>query len=312
VSRVLITGATGFIGRHLVPALVARGFQVRVALRDAEQAKALAPGIEPVVIGDIVQADWRPALADVDAVVHLAGIAHTGDASSEESYERVNRWAAVDLARAASDAGIRFVFMSSVRAQCGPAVPEVLTESTPPAPTDAYGRAKLAAEREIAALPGPHVILRPTLVYGRGVGGNMGALIRLARLPVPLPFGAMRNARSLLAVENLIEAVVLALTSEALLNGTFLVADATPLSFAEILAHLRRGAGRAPGLVPVPPSLLAGGLKLMGRGEVWERASGNLVVSTARIEALGYRPALAAADALAALGAAAGGASSPP
>jgi UDP-glucose 4-epimerase len=134
--------------------------------------------------------------------------------------------------------------MSSVRAQCGPAVPEVLTESTPPAPTDAYGRAKLAAEREIAALPGPHVILRPTLVYGRGVGGNMGALIRLARLPLPLPFGAMRNARSLLAVENLIEAVVLALTSEALLNGTFLVADATPLSFAEILAHLRRGAGR--------------------------------------------------------------------
>ena len=126
----------------------------------------------------------------MSTVVHLAGIAHTGDASPEESYDRVNRWAAIDLARAAADAGIRFVFMSSVRAQTGTDCVEVLTESTPPAPTDAYGRAKLAAERDIAALPGLHVILRPTLVYGRGVGGNMAALLRLARLPVPLPFGA--------------------------------------------------------------------------------------------------------------------------
>jgi nucleoside-diphosphate-sugar epimerase len=303
MSRVLVTGATGFIGRHLAPALVARGFAVRAALRHAEQANALGPGIEPVVIGDIVDPDWGPALADVDGIVHLAAIAHTGDASPEESYDRVNRWAAVDLARAASDAGARFVFMSSVRAQAGPAAAELLTESTPPAPTDAYGRAKLAAEREIAALPGPHVILRPTLVYGRGVGGNMGALIRLARLPVPLPFGAVRNARSLLAVENLVEAVALALTSEALLRGTFLVADAAPLSFAEILTHLRRGAGRVPALVPVPPNLLASGLKLVGRGEIWERLGGNLAVSTARIEALGYRPPLTSADALAALGA---------
>jgi len=304
MSRVLITGATGFIGRHLAPALVARGFGVRATLRHAEQANALAPGVEPIVIGDIAEADWRPALAEVDAVVHLAGIAHTGDADPEESYDRVNRWAAVDLARAAADAGIRFVFMSSVRAQTGPTALEVLTESTPSAPTDAYGRAKLAAERDIAALPGLHVILRPTLVYGRGVGGNMAALLRLARLPVPLPFGAVRNARSLLAIENLSEAVVLALTSEALVRGTFLVADPVPLSFADILTHLRRGAGRAPGLVPVPPSLLAGGLKLIGRGEIWDRLGGNLAVSTARLEALGYRPALTSADALAALGAA--------
>jgi nucleoside-diphosphate-sugar epimerase len=304
MSRVLITGATGFIGRLLASALLARGFGVRAALRHAEQANALAPGIEPVVIGDIVEADWGPALAEVDAIVHLAGIAHTGDASPEESYDRVNRWAAIDLARTAADAGIRLVFISSVRAQTGPTALEVLTESTPPAPTDAYGRAKLAAERGIAALPGDHVILRPTLVYGRGVGGNMGALLRLARLPVPLPFGAVRNARSLLAVENLVEAVVLALTSEALLRGTFLVADPVPLSFADILTHLRRGAGRAPGLVPVPPSLLAGGLKLVGRGEIWDRLGGDLAVSTARIEALGYRPALTSADALAALGAA--------
>ena len=141
-----VTGATGFIGRHLATALVARGFGVRAALRHVDQANALGPGIEPIVIGDVAEADWGPALADVDAVVHLAGIAHTGDASSEETYERVNRWATVDLARAASDAGIRFVFMSSVRAQAGPAVAQVLTESTPPAPTDATPRAPRYAD----------------------------------------------------------------------------------------------------------------------------------------------------------------------
>jgi UDP-glucose 4-epimerase len=130
----------------------------------------------------------------------------------------------------------------------------------------------------------------------------MGALVRLARLPIPLPFGAMRNARSLLAVENLAEAVVLALTSQAALGGTFLVADAVPLRFADIIAHLRRGAGRAPGLVPVPPRILGGALKLAGRGDMWERLSGNLVASTARLQALGYAPPLAPADALAALG----------
>lgn len=302
MSRVLLTGATGFIGRHLAPALVARGFLVRAALRRPEQDDALASDVEPIVIGDIAEADWRRALTDIDAVVHLAGIAHTGDASPVEAYERVNRRAAVDLARAAFDVGAGFVFVSSVRAQNGPAAAEVLTEDAVPAPTDAYGRSKLAAERDIAALGGTYVILRPTLVYGRGVGGNMGTLLRLARMPFPLPFGAMHNRRSLLAVENLTEAVVLALGGEGLRGGTFLVADALPLSVADIITHLRRGAGRVPALVPVPPSLLSGALKLVGRGEAWDRLSGDLVVSTARLEARGFRPPLATADALAALG----------
>jgi nucleoside-diphosphate-sugar epimerase len=303
MSGILMTGATGFIGRHVAPALAAQGFRVRAALRRAEQVNSLDPAIEPMVVGDLAgDVDWRPALAAVGSVVHLAGIAHTGTSRSDEAYDRVNRQAAVHLARAARDAGARLVFMSSVRAQTGPAASDIVTEDIPAVPTDAYGRSKLAAEREIVALGGPHVILRPTLVYGRGVGGNMGALIRLARLPIPLPFGAMRNARSLLAIENLTAAVQLALNSPAALGGTFLVADAVPLWFADIIAHLRRGAGRAPGLVPVPPRILGGALKLAGRGDMWERLSGNLVVSTARLQALGYAPALAPAEALAALG----------
>jgi nucleoside-diphosphate-sugar epimerase len=302
MSRVLLTGATGFIGRHLAPALAAQGLSVRAALRRPEQMKGLDPAIEPVVVGDLAEeVDWRPALLGIESVIHLAGIAHTGASRSDASYDRVNRQATVHLARAARDAGARFLFVSSVRAQSGPAAPGVLNEDTLPAPTDAYGRSKLAAEREIAALGGACVILRPTLVYGRGVGGNMGALLRLARLPIPLPFGAIRNARSLLAIENLAAAVQLALTSHAALGGTFLVADAVPLSLAEIVALVRRGAGRRAGLIPVPPQILGGALKLAGRGEIWERLTGNLVVSTARLKALGYVPR-APADALVALG----------
>ena len=167
-----------------------RGFRVRAALRRPEQTNALAAGVEPVVVGDIAGADWRPALAGVDSVVHLAAIAHAEDVSPEQVYDRVNRRAAVSLARAAFEAGARFVFMSSVRAQTGSSAPDIRTEDALPVPTEAYGRSKLVAEREIAALGGAYVILRPTLVYGRGVGGNMGALVRLARLSLPLPLGA--------------------------------------------------------------------------------------------------------------------------
>lgn len=300
-ATVLVTGATGFIGRHLVPELLAHGFGVRVALH--RPGPDLAVGVTAVTIGDLTdEVDWRSALVDVDAVVHLAGLAHTGGDTPEAAYDRVNRWASVRLAAAARDAGARFAFVSSVRAQTGPTAAGTLSEESPATPTDAYGRSKLAAEREIAALGGPFVILRPTLVYGNGVGGNMAALMRLARLPVPLPFGAVRNARSLLAVENLTSAIVLALTNEAALGGTFLAADQAPVSLAEIITALRKGRGRGPGLIPVPPALVGGALTLLGQGAVWERLSGSLVVSTARLSAIGYRPPVTTEAALAALG----------
>ena len=305
-GTVLVTGATGFIGRHLVPALLARGFSVRVALRRPADIIGLPVEVIPFIVGDLNEAvDWPPSLQDADAVVHLAGLAHTGGGIPEAAYDRVNRWATVRLAEAAREAGARFVFMSSVRAQTGPTAPGTLTEDSPPMPTDAYGRSKLKAEREIAALGGRFVILRPTLVYGKGVGGNMRSLTRLARLPIPLPFGTIGNARSLLAVENLIAAIILALTSDAALGGTFLVADEAPVSLAEIVTFLRRGSGRGRGLIPVPPALIAGPLTLLGQKGMWERLSGSLVVSTARLSTLGYRPAVTTEAALAALGASA-------
>lgn len=301
--RILVTGATGFVGRHLVPALAAGGFQIRAALRRQSGTALFGSNIETCQIGDLGQPqDWPSHLAGIDAVVHLAGIAHTGTSIGDEVYDRINRLATRDLAQAARDARIRFIFMSSVRAQSGPAAPGILSEDMPARPTDAYGRSKLAAERDISGLGGPFVILRPTLIYGIGVRGNMGALMRLARSPFPLPFGAVRNARSLLAIGNLVEAVKLCVMSEAVPGGTFLLADPEPTSLPEMISFLRRGAGRAPGLVNVPPGLLATTLRLLGRADLWARLTGDLVVSAERIRAAGYAPKVTTAEGLFALG----------
>lgn len=301
-GTVLVTGATGFVGRHVVPDLVARGFTVRVALRRPAEISVFGHEVTRFVVGDMTaDVDWRSWLRGADAVLHLAGIAHTGSVS-EDAYDRVNRVATVRLAAASRDAGARFVFVSSVRAQSGPAAEGVLTEDSVPAPTDGYGRSKLAAEREIAALGGPYVILRPTLVYGHGVRGNFQMLRFLASLPAPLLLGGIHNARSLLAVENFAAAIDLALTSEAALGGTFLAADAAPVSLAEILTLLRKGAGRRPWLVPIPTAFFDAALTLARQRDLRDRLLGNLVVSTARLEALGYASVVSPETALPALG----------
>jgi UDP-glucose 4-epimerase len=301
-GRILVTGATGFIGRHLVPALSSRGFHVRAAVRQHGRSFAFGPEVEIAPLGDLrSEVNWRPLVAGMHAVVHLAGIAHTGPAVARDVYERVNRLAVRDLSQAARAVGSRLIFLSSVRAQAGATAPAILTEDTKPEPSDDYGRAKLEAERDIAAIGGRFVILRPVLVYGPGVAGNMGALLRLARLPFPLPFGSVHNARSLLAIENLIEAIALCATSESALAGTFLVADDASLSLPAMISSLRWGAGRRPGIFPVPTPLLAIATRALGKADAWRRMAGNLVVSTERIKSIGYAPVVTTHDALAAM-----------
>ena len=145
------------------------------------------------------------ALAGVDAVIHSAGIAHAMSGVPEDDYRLLNTEATIRLAQAAQRAGARrFVFLSSIRAQCGPVEDEVQTESIEPKPIDAYGRSKLAAEQGLATLDIDWVALRPVLVYGPGVKGNMAELIRLARSRLPLPFGGLTARRSLLSLDNLV------------------------------------------------------------------------------------------------------------
>lgn len=300
MRTIALTGATGFIGRYLMSELPKRGYKIRALLRRPAQ---FALQCDSAVIGDLTRPqNLAAAFADVDAVVHSAGIAHAMSGVPADDYRTINTDATVALAQAAARAGSRrFVFLSSIRAQCGPTSDATLTEELAARPTDDYGRSKLAAEQGLAKLDHDWVSLRPALVYGPGVKGNMAALVSLARSPYPLPLGGLKAKRSLLALDNLVDAVVHVLGSAEPLRRPFIVADPEPLTVGEMIAAMRSGIGRQPGLIPVPQWLLATALRTGGRQEWVDRLCSPLVGSSAALQALGWSPRVHTPAGLAAL-----------
>jgi nucleoside-diphosphate-sugar epimerase len=289
--RVLVTGASGFIGRPLVAALDGAGYAVRAAVRE-RRGQSFPPGVEVAALPDLAAPiDWSALVGDMHAIVHLAGIAHVGPDIPESAYDRVNHLASADLARASASAGARrFVLMSSIRAQTGAVADHPLSEADDPRPTDAYGRSKLAAEAAVLASGVPFAILRPVLVYGPGVKGNLASLLRLAALPIPMPFGRLTNRRSMLALCNLIAAVRFALEGAHAVNQTFIVSDPDALSVAETISILRAALGRNPALLAVPPGLLSLLLGLIGQRASFERLAGTLIAEPTGLLAAGWRP----------------------
>ena len=241
IKRILFTGASGFVGRALVPALLARGFQLRLPLREGTAFPDLPAGSERVAIPDLETADWPAMMDGIDAVVHLAAIAHIGPSVPDDAYERINHQASVVLGRAASASGHvqRFIFMSSIRAQTGVSSNVPLHIGLPPQPTDAYGRSKLAAEQDLARLPDLAVTsLRPVVIYGKEAKGNVATLLKLARTGLPLPIGGLMAKRSYLSLDRLVAVVIDALESETPMMGPKIVADPEPMTLAEFLDHL--------------------------------------------------------------------------
>lgn len=304
-GRVLVTGASGFVGRPLVRALADAGVPVRATSRDP-RAAGLPATVETVATPDYRSAvDWTPLLAGVDRVVHLAGIAHTGVAASTAAYEQVVHRATAELAAACARAGVpRLVFMSSVRAQTGPAADTVLTEDDAAQPSDDYGRAKLAAEDAVRVAAVDWTILRPVLVYGPGVKGNLAGLLRLADTPWPLPVKGFGGRRSLLSLDNLIAAVRHVLQVPAAARQTYLVADPAPVTLPQILVALRRGLGRPPRMFALPGWLFETGLRGLGKEEVWQRLNGSLVADPGKLMRAGWRPQGNTMDGLASMAAA--------
>jgi nucleoside-diphosphate-sugar epimerase len=307
-TRVLVTGATGFVGRALVRRLLADGRQVRAAVRPG--ATALPREVETAVIGDIgPETDWRTALAGVGAIVHLAARAHVLRDSSPDVhalYRAVNTLGALRLAEAAAAAGVRrFVFLSSARVHGDHSTGAPFTESSPLAATDPYGRSKAEAERGLAALAAAGgldpVILRPPLVYGPGARGNFARLVRLVARGVPLPLGAVRNRRSLVFVGNLVDAIVRSLDHPAAARETFMVSDGEDVSTPELIRRIARVLGKSTRLTPVPPAVLRLGGRLVGRSDDVARLLDDLVVDSSRIgERLGWRPPFTLDEGLAA------------
>jgi nucleoside-diphosphate-sugar epimerase len=288
--RILVTGSSGFIGSAVSSALAAAGHSVRAASRKPNR-NVNQDRLEWVELPDLEnEVDWTPLLEGIDIVVHLAAIAHRSHTESGD-YARANRVATASLAQACRRHAIkRLIFMSSIGAQAGSAADHVVTELDEPWPITAYDRAKLAAEEEIRRSGVPFCILRPVIVYGPGAKANIALIMRIAALPLPLPFGAFTNQRSLLAIDNLVQAIILCLDSPTTLNQTFIVCDREPITLAEMLATMREAAGRPPRLLPVPPLAVRAMVIAAGRHALWDRIGRELVASSASLQKAGWSP----------------------
>lgn len=297
--RVLLTGATGFIGSAILPALCTSGHRVVLAGRGNPAIPGLAFRSADFDTLDIPAAT---ALLDgVDAVIHAAGYAHATGDSDPARHQRINRDATILLAKAAANAGARFIYLSSIKA-LGPPINGTLPEEANQAPSDAYGASKFEAEATIRhILPQAHVILRPALVVGAGARGNLARFAMLARLPLPLPFARVAARRSLISREDVVALALRALGDDAMAGQSFTLADPDALTPGEIIAALRAGLRRKPELFPTPPTLMDTALRVLGRREEAERLFSPSVARPSALLAFGWQPLLPARQALAAM-----------
>ena len=291
---VLVTGASGFVGRHVVPALARDGWSIRRAVRRPE-------GMDDEVVIETIgpETDWQAALQDVDAVVHLAArVHHKHEEHAVQLYRNVNIAGTLNLARSAATAGVRqFIFISTVlvhgRSNDGRAPfneDDVLT------PRGLYGMSKAAAEAGLKTLARDSAmkisVIRPPLVYGAGAKGNFALLTRAVNLGLPLPFAAIRNHRAFLAVQNLSSFVLrrLAHPDPASNFEIFLVADREQVSTPEFITRLADASGKRLRLFGVPTSLLTALLNVTGRQDAHDSLIGSLELNISKAIATGWQP----------------------
>jgi len=293
---VLVTGASGFVGRVLCARLRSDGLHVRAVLRPGQKAQ---PGVEVVEVTDIgPETDWAAALQGVSLVVSLAArvhVMHDTAADPLAAFRHTNTYGTLRLAHEAARRGVRrFVYVSSIKVNGEETMGTAFTEEDDVAPLDPYGRSKWEAEQALQDLmlaSGMEVVIvRPPLVYGPGVKANFARLMRWARRGLPLPLGAVHNRRSLVSLGNLVDFLMTALQHPAAAGETFLVADPEAVSTAELYRRLARHSGRPGRLVPVPPGLLRWIGRRTGKQEEVGRLIGSLEVSTQKAErVLGWR-----------------------
>jgi UDP-glucose 4-epimerase len=289
---VLVTGASGFVGRHMAPVLARNGWAVR---RTVRKPKTSAEEVTIDSIGPVT--DWRSALAGVDAVVHLAArVHHRHEEHAVELYRSVNLEGTLHLARSAADAGVRhFIFVSTVlvhgRTTDGR---RPFSENDVLTPRGLYGMSKAAAEaglRHLAQTGQMKVtIIRPPLIYGSGAKGNLALLEKAISAGIPLPFAHVRNRRAFVSVENLTSFVLHRLLHPDGQFSIFLVADDEQVSTPEFIERLAAAAGRPARLFSMPRLLLRSLFSVTGRNEANESLFGSLELDLSKVASTGWRP----------------------
>lgn len=307
MTKVLVTGANGFIGGALIGRLRALpGISLRASVRRADAG--IAPAIDCRVTGDLSAAtQWGDTLDGVDVVIHLAARAHVLRETSSDplsAYRQTNVEGTLALAQRAIDAGVRrFIYLSSIGVNGRETLARPFRHDDPPAPTNDYGISKLEAEQGLRRLAAARdlelVIIRPPLVYGPGVKANFLTMMRWVHAGVPLPLGAVDNRRSLVAIENLIDLIAVCIAHPAAANQVFLVSDGEDLSTPELLRRVGTALDRPARLLAVPVSVLQTAAQILGKQDIARQLCGSLQIdSTPTHETLGWHPRMSVEHAL--------------
>ena len=304
MRRILLTGATGFVGRHLCARLAGAPYIVRAALR--MPAAAPAGVAESAVVGSIdAQTDWGSALRDVDVVIHAAARAHRPDDTAAEPYLEVNARGTQRLAVAAAQAGVtRFIYLSSVKVNGEGRADRPYRTDDAPHPRDVYANSKWLGEKYLWEVGSSStvqpVVMRAPLVYGPEVKGNFLRLLRWVDEARLLPLGAVQNRRSLVSVWTLCDLLVRVLEHPAAVNRTWMVSDGEDISAPDLVRRLAHALNRPARLLSIAPSLLRLAGNLLGRGADVRRLCDSLTVDIASTrERLGWSPPLSMDEALA-------------
>lgn len=297
--KILVTGATGFVGRFLCSRLLAEGWSVRGTVLASESPDTLLTGVDPVAVEPLgPDTPWSHALGGVDTVIHLAARVHIMDDPSADpltEFRKVNKEGTEQLAREAVRAGVkRLVFISTVKVN-GEESAVPYTEDSPAQPSDPYGVSKWEAEQSLRQIESDYglevVVVRPTLVYGPGVKANFLNMMKAVSRGLPLPLASIRNRRSLVYVGNLVDALAVCAKKTAAAGQTFLVSDGEDVSTPQLITGTARALGVSARLMPFPPTLMRLAGRVTGKNAAVDRLLGSLTVDSSKIRReLGWVP----------------------